>query len=140
MLKKIPFTLLWIWQLPQHLVALVLLVIMKPQSKEFYKGCKIFRVKQELVGVSLGRYIFLSTHYQIQTLMHEYGHSVQSLWLGPLYLVIISLFSLTLCYLRDLFFHHKWDMPKRLEWYYRQPTEKSADRLGGVDRALYAAE
>ena len=136
----IPYIVLWIWQLPQHLVALFLRVIIKPVSLEFYNGCRIYWVKQKLVGVSLGQFIFLSTHYQIQTLKHEYGHSVQSLWLGPLYLIIISVPSLVLCYLRDMFFHKKWDMPKRIQWYYRQPTERSADRLGGVDRAMYATE
>lgn len=32
----------------------------------------------------------------------------------------------------DRFFHKKWTSYRRNEWYYKQPWEKWADRLGGV--------
>ena len=136
----IPVILLWIWQFPQHLVALILWLITKPVFLEHYNGHKVYRVKQKFLGVSLGRYIFLSTHYQLPTIKHEYGHSIQSLWLGPFYLLIIGIPSLVFCYLRDRLFHKKWDMSKRIQWYYKQPTEKSADKLGGVDREMHPFE
>jgi hypothetical protein len=115
-------------------------MILKPVSLEYYRGRKIYRVRQQYVGVSLGRYIFVSTHYQKPTVMHEYGHSIQSLWLGPLYLVFIGIPSLLFCYIWDRLFHNNWDMPQRIQWYYERPTEKSADKLGGVDRTMYSFE
>jgi hypothetical protein len=132
--------LLWIWQLPQHTIALIVRRILKPESLEHYKGCKVYWVKQKYVGVSLGQYIFVSTHYQRPTVMHEYGHSVQSLWLGPLYILLISIPSFLFCYARDRLFHNGWEMEKRIQWYYRQPTEWLADKLGGVDRVKYPYE
>ena len=140
MQKGIPLILLWIWQFPQHLLAMILVLILKPESSEYYNGCKIYRVKQSYLGLSLGRYIFLSTNYQLPTIMHEYGHSIQSLWLGPLYLMVIGFPSLMFCYLRDRLFHNEWDMTSRIQWYYEQPTERSADKLGGVDRVKYPFE
>ena len=137
---SLSFILLWMWQFPQHLLAMVIKFLLKPVSSEYYNGCKIFRVKQKYVGVSLGRYIFLSANYKLPTIMHEYGHSVQSRWLGPLYLVVIGIPSLLFCYLQDRLFHNGWDMEKRIKWYYEQPTEKSADKLGGVNRAMYPFE
>ena len=136
----IPFVLFWIWQFPQHFLAMIVKLILKPTSSQWYKGRRIFRVKQQYVGVSLGRYIFLSENYKLPTIMHEYGHSIQSLWLGPLYLLVIGIPSLVFCYLWDRLFHNKWNMPDRIRWYYKQPTEKSADKLGGVDRAKYLFE
>ena len=137
---KISVILIWIWQFPQHLVALILRKTFDIEYTEKYEWCKVYRVKQKYVGASLGRYIFLSTYFRIQTVKHEFGHSVQSLYLGPLYLLVIGLPSFFLCYLRDRVFHSDWDMPKRVEWYYKQPTEKSADRLGGIDRSLFDGE
>ena len=132
--------LLWIWQFPQHLLAIIMKFLLKPESFEYYKECKIYRTRQRYVGVSLGLYIFLSANYKLPTVMHEYGHSIQSRWLGPLYLVVIGIPSLLFCYVQDRLFHNDWDMEKRVKWYYRQPTEKSADRLGGVNRAMYPFE
>jgi hypothetical protein len=113
---------------------------LNPKSVEPYKGCKVYRVKQKYVGMSLGRYIFVSTHYKTPTVMHEYGHSVQSLWLGPFYILLIGIPSFLFCYVRDRLFHNSWSMAKRIEWYYKQPTERSADKLGGVDRIKYPFE
>ena len=72
--------------------------------------------------------------------MHEYGHSVQSRRLGPLYLAVIGIPSLVFCYLWDRLVHANWDMTEKIKWYYRQPTEHSADILGGVNRDLYDGE
>lgn len=50
-------------------------------------------------SVSLGMFLFVSTKYKEncneeshrKLLAHEYGHSVQSLILGPLYLIVIGI-------------------------------------------------
>lgn len=85
-------------------------------------------------GVSLGNYIvFGSTGLSTTSLKHEQGHQRQSLYLGPLYLLLIGLPSL-LGNLYDRLFHRAWRPKDRIVWYYNQPWEKWADRLGGVER------
>lgn len=50
-------------------------------------------------SVSLGMFLFVSTKYKERAaaeaynrlVAHEYGHSIQSLMLGPLYLIIIGI-------------------------------------------------
>lgn len=40
-------------------------------------------------GLSLGIFIFLSTHDTRRLRAHEYGHTVQCLFLGPLYWIVV---------------------------------------------------
>ena len=88
-------------------------------------------------GVSLSKYfILLSKEYERfldLTVKHEYGHAIQSVYLGPLYLIIIGLPSV-LGNLYDRIFHKNWKSVDRIKWYYNQPVEKWADKLGRVDR------
>ena len=131
--------LLWLWQLPQHLLALILIRLLgatetfKPPSGIvywFYKPKN--RFGRFISGVSLGNYIILKTKNET-TVRHEYGHSVQSRYWGPLYLPVIGLPS-AFNNLWDRLFHKKWPPEKRLKWYYGRWPEKQADRLGGAER------
>jgi len=47
-------------------------------------------------GVSLGLFIFVWPNDK-KCVMHEYGHSIQSLFLGPLYLLVIGIPSFVWC-------------------------------------------
>ena len=51
--------LIWIWLLPQHLVALVLRMFVKVYTKEKYKGAIIYKCNLKSGSISLGKYIFL---------------------------------------------------------------------------------
>jgi hypothetical protein len=42
-------------------------------------------------GVSLGNYIFWSSYPGGDNKAHEYGHSIQSRYLGPLYLIVVGI-------------------------------------------------
>lgn len=86
-------------------------------------------------GVSLGDYIILDNHGVVNsdTVYHEYGHSIQSRYLGPVYLIVIGLPSL-IGNIWDRVAHTKWSIAQRVKWYYNQPWEKGADKLGGVNR------
>ena len=140
-MKKI---LLFIWQLPQHLLALILKFIWKPVSMEIYKDKKVYRIKQKGIGVSLGNYIFLHTNYSDQTVKHEYGHSIQSIYFGPLYLLFVGIPSAIFNNLWDRLFHKSWSNAKRQIWYYGRWPEGcftdtkwkklTADYLGSVKR------
>lgn len=132
--------LLWLWQMPQNLagLAVVLITGAKPYS---LNGLTVHAAPLFGSGVSLGRYIIIDrTHFNsvvngafpaetlVRRVMHEYGHCLQSRRYGWLYLLAIGLPSI--CgnvYSRIT--------GKDSRWYYAQPWEAEADRLGGVDRS-----
>jgi hypothetical protein len=90
----------YLWQLPQHLIALVLLAIYKLREHQDIRhfGDVTFIIDGDAkpgyhTAFTLGEYIFTNTTHQ-GTLRHEYGHTLQSRILGPLYLLVIALPSL----------------------------------------------
>ena len=124
--------LLYIWQLPQNIVGLLLILILWPEH-EYKFGDEEPRVwlcyaSRMRGGISLGRYIIIRDTYKDYkggTEQHELGHSIQSRYLGPLYLFVIGLPSLLwACW---------WNEDRNRD-YYSFYTERWADRLGGVNR------
>ena len=117
----------YLWQLPQHLIALLLRLIYKGNDSE-YNGCIVRRSVYLRGGISLGKYIIINQWFREIDIKHEYGHSVQSRYLGWLYLIVVGLPSLlwAMMYGRAI----------RLSYngYYKFYTEKWADKLGGVNR------
>ena len=130
--------LLWIWQLPQHLLGLIIIKVTKAvKTNSFFQPVEacVYCSSGKNFGVSLGRYIILGDIDHLPTTEHhELGHSVQSGYLGPLYLLIVGIPS-ALGNLWDRFFHKKWSSKDRNIWYYGRWPESWADELGGVDRA-----
>jgi hypothetical protein len=133
---KLTKILLYIWQFPQILLALLIINITNKKAQILYKDKKIyFFGKNILSGVSLGEYIILSEYVKDKaTLDHEYGHTIQSRIFGPLYLLVIGLPSAIGNNLWDRLFHKKWTFLRREKWYYSRYPEKWADKLGGVNR------
>jgi len=132
--------LMWIWQLPQHLLALILIRVLgatetfQPQAGIgywFYEPKNWFG--KFISGVSLGNYIIIKTKNEA-TVKHEYGHSRQSVIFGPLYLLAVGVPSAIFNNLWDRLFHKKWPVEKRHKWYYSRYPEKWADLLGGAVR------
>ena len=122
--------LLWIWQIPQHLLGLLLILLSRAKKKgEYYSAKRFFNS-----GISLGRYIILQEDCAYpDTIKHEIGHSIQSKCLGPLYLLVVGLPSIARNIL-DRIGLKNWDYNKRYKWYYSSWPEKQADKLGGVKR------
>lgn len=129
--------LLYLWQLPQNLLGL--LVILFTGAKKTGSDYEYIASKFEPFGVSLGNYIiFGGAGGTADSYKHEYGHHKQSLYLGWLYLIIIGLPSLS----GNLFTRVWWAFSKKdfetadkiLNYYYKQPWEAWADKLGGVIR------
>ena len=108
----------YIWQLPQNLLGLIVIKCSKAQES---KG--IWYTK-EYFYVSLGNYIIVNKSATKRTLKHEHGHQIQSLILGPLYLIVIGLPS-AIGNLLWRKFHFD---------YYSTYWEAWADKLGGVNR------
>ena len=127
-MKYIRNLILFIWQLPQHIVALIYFGYLVMMCKDLGVDS---RYKQATVipcimrgAVTLGNYVFvgLNSEYR-KTVKHELGHTIQSKILGPLYLIIIGIPSITYCGLRRLF------PSLRKKNYYNFYTEKWANNL-----------
>ena len=138
MLKQTLFNSIYIllqctWGLPQTLLGLVLFLRHIKAPHAFYRGC----IRTEWPhggGVSLGLFIFTadaahapSAERRAALAAHEYGHTLQSLLLGPLYLFTVGIISFT------------W---ANAPWFRRMRAERGlpyshcfvecwADRLGG---------
>lgn len=93
----------WTWGLPQNIAGLALLLLMGPQPRARMHGALVTffeknRVMKGNGAVSLGMFIFIPAawgeEYSRMTAVHEYGHTVQSMILGPLYLIAVGLPSL----------------------------------------------
>lgn len=126
--KWVVFLALWLWQLPQNLLGLLLVAILKPEDSCAFNRARLYYATRMRGGISLGRYIIVRSclqDYTGRTEWHEYGHSRQSLFLGPLYLLVIGLPS--------LLWAAVWQ-PGHGRGYYEFYTEAWADKLGGVER------
>ena len=127
-MKYIRNLILFIWQLPQHIIALIYFGYLVMMCKDLGVDS---RYKQATVipcimrgAVTLGNYVFvgLNSEYR-KTVKHELGHTIQSKILGPLYLIVIGIPSITYCGLRRLF------PSLRKKNYYDFYTEKWANNL-----------
>lgn len=125
-MKLIVEILLWIWQAPQNIVGLVFHLIYGRTTAR-YRGINVVVSRRFPGGISLGDTIFVKRPYieYRDTWNHEYGHTRQSLYLGPLYLFVVGIPSLLWAWY--------WK-PSRGVSYYSFYTEKWADKLGGVER------
>jgi hypothetical protein len=140
MAKKAPTILipvLFIWELPQILLGLLVFVVMKYKKRIVKVESESHRIFIETpnTGVSLGWFVFWTpagnrfAHLKNDCRMHEYGHAKQSAMLGLLYLLVVGIPSLSRV------FYRKWHYKKYgYNWtnYYKGFPENWADKLGGV--------
>lgn len=127
-----------IWQLPQHIIAYIIMLVNYKSIKPMINKDGIFYYLVNHLcdcGISLGNYIFLDVNgiYNYTTIRHEHGHQIQSLILGPLYLIFIGLPSIVgniINRIKYKYFRKYYDS----SLYYKQPWEAWADKLGGVVR------
>ena len=133
-MKKV---LLWLWQLPQNILGLLVILFTGAKYNDIsYDGLENFWWAKRCgrFGVSLGKYIIFGPGpVSHDSLKHEHGHQIQSMYLGPLYLLLIGLPSIT-GNIYDGIAHRNWCYLARVAWYYKQPWEAWADKLGGVVR------
>lgn len=133
-MKSVKNVVRFIWELPQNIVGFIVKKVCKSTLYTTYKDVNVYTWNIH-GGISLGRYIFVPfknvdpANYQVQQVIkHEYGHTVQSKYLGWFYLIVIGLPSLIWanCF--------EWYRVKTKTSYYDFYTESSADYLGGVQR------
>ena len=137
-MKKFLRILTEIWQFPQHIIAYVIILINCKSIKLMVSKDGISHYLVDHLfdsAISLGNYIFLDSdgNFSYKTIKHEFGHQKQSLMLGPLYLIVIGLPSIIgniIDRIKHKYFRRHYDP----DFYYKQPWEAWADKLGGVVR------
>ena len=123
----------YIWQLPQNILGSL--------YKEYISDNIITRVNYDATdyecyltnsggGLTLGRFIFVNQHFVDleETILHERGHVKQSRILGPLYLIIIGIPSISWAGLRRLI-----PALKKINYYWFY-TESIANKLMGLNK------
>lgn len=126
--KLIGTIVLVIWQLPQVILGFFVRLFTGARkwneaSVEYDR--RIFTWKLTS-GISLSTYyIIVRWGANLNAIKHEKGHTIQSLILGPLYLIVIGIPSIVWA---GLIHKHT---NKSYYWFY---TEAWADKLGGVTR------
>ena len=104
-MKKFLFYLVqFTWGLPQNLAGLIgfLLLYRKSRHERFANAWITYvDTEQNFGGLSLGVFIFINGKKQDgwlhDTRIHEYGHTIQSLVLGPVWFLVIGLPSIIWC-------------------------------------------
>ena len=133
-MEKVIQCLLYLWQLPQNLLGLLLGLYFKGEDVDYDNDKVKARVRLSSKisgGISLGKYVYISPKMVAGNYVkHELGHCVQSLYLGPLYLLVIGLPSITWVGLHTLL---ATQTPLEISYYWFY-TEKWADKLGGIER------
>lgn len=140
-MKKILY-LIWqcTWGCLQSALGLIVFLLHLRDRHYFYHGAVITEWKDKS-SVSLGMFVFVTAEpffydklkedhtmeeLSRRLLVHEYGHTIQSLVLGPLYLVVIGIPSTLWGFLPSL---NRMRQTKGVS-YFSFYTEKWANKLG----------
>ena len=124
-MKKLLF---WIWQwtwgFPQTALGFIVFLICRKQPHGMYRGCITTRWNNR-GSMGMGMFLFLGCENP-QVRVHEFGHSVQSLILGPLFLPVMGIPSYLWCNLPPCRHIRK---EKNISYYWFYP-ESTANWLG----------
>ena len=120
----------WTWGLPQTLLGAALYLVHRDDAHFDYNGARVTAWDKNS-GVSLGKFIFVpkkrhGDRVDDFILDHEYGHTIQSLILGPAYLLLVG--APSLIWNRLPYFDRRRTRTGRS--YYSVPFEKTANTLG----------
>ena len=128
---------LFIWQFEQHLYAgLLFLINIGAVYSKRVNGVKVYFAKRfpKSTSISLGNFLIFAentdpeTHPEYfdvttKTVIHEYGHSIQSKMFGPIYVLVIGVPSFITATIKRIF-------KKDSVWYHERYPEHWADVLG----------
>lgn len=115
----------WLWGLPQNLLGFLLMIYHCKNRRSTYRECVVIHWGGT-GSMSLGMFLFLGNAKDPRVLIHEYGHAIQSLILGPLYLPVIGIPSFIWCNLPQF---RKMRKETGVS-YYRFYPESTANDLG----------
>lgn len=134
-LKQIGIVFLhWTWGILQTLAGFIGFLIFIKRRHIWINGNVCTEVRGCWGGITLGMFTFVDympageKAYNDNTVKHEHGHTLQSILLGPLWLLIIALPSIVWagCF-------GKWRAKHRKSYYWLY-CEAWADKWGGVKR------
>lgn len=118
------------WGALQNLLGFLLFLKNIKCRHEFYHGSVLTYHEGNWGGISLGAFIFVSGkrdgEWAKAATVHEYGHTIQSLLLGPLYLLAVGVPSFTWCNCKKCIAYRK----ENDKSYYDLYCESWANRLG----------
>ena len=128
-LKKHAYTAAqWTWGLPQTLIGAALYAVHRKDDHFDYRGARATAWDRD-AGGSLGKFIFVPRRAGGNAgrflLEHEYGHTLQSLILGPFYLLVVGAPSM----LWNRLPYFKSKRRRTGKSYYSAPFEKTANIL-----------
>jgi hypothetical protein len=91
-MRRFLFTLVQLtWGLPQTLLGFIMYLYWLPRTKTHYVYHGAIVTEWTAGGgISLGLFVFVSDKARPGVTVHEYGHCIQSLLLGPLYLIVVG--------------------------------------------------
>ena len=118
---------LWqvVWGLPQTAIGSCMFFLLRHTNRwARYRSAYVMEWKLDS-GLSMGMFIFVPRDTPRSLLVHEYGHTLQSLLLGPLFLPVVVLPSLVWAGLPQA---RRYRARKNFS-YYRFPVERWANRL-----------
>ncbi len=107
MTRVLYWLLQWTWGIVQNLVGLTVFLLNIRGRHYAYHGAVVTVWSYSEANAALGMFIFVNepdgggallAKYEF-TRVHEYGHTIQSVILGPLYLIVIGLPSMLWCML-----------------------------------------
>ena len=135
MIKRIGYVILyWTWCLPQTLLGSMVFLFFKLTDKKLvvknYQAQSVLVISTKMRGgLSLGMFLFSGKYdepFATHLAKHEYGHCIQSMILGWLYLIVIGLPSLGWAMVHGL-------SRFRDQSYYSFYTEHWANKLGKTE-------
>lgn len=120
----------WTWGFPQNFIGLLVFIFCKMTKcvSKNYKNAVATKWNNKYGSVSLGMFLFVTNDKDETLAAHEYGHSIQSLILGPLFLFVIGIPSLCWAAFGDKY------RKKHNKTYYEFYTESWANKISGLDK------
>jgi hypothetical protein len=123
----------FIWELPQNIIGIIVLLFLRHKITKVEIIHKRLFFRTHDCGISLGSFVFWSNSNNTIVPMapnnkeHEYGHTIQSLFFGPLYLIFVGIPSILRVVYSSIYYRlHK----RKWQNYYKGYPENWADKLG----------
>lgn len=122
-----------IWELPQNIIGIIIWLGIRHKITRVEIIHKRLFFNTHNFGISLGSFVFWSNSNNAivpiahDNKVHEYGHTIQSLIFGPLYLILVGVPSIS----RIVYSFIYYGLNKT-KWanYYKGYPENWADKLG----------
>jgi len=122
------YLLQWTWALSQNLVGgigCLLMALSGKHRREVFHGAVVTYVdtQKSFGGVSIGMFVFMNAKHvkanpqdgwTHDTRIHEFGHCVQSILLGPLFWIVVALPSILWCNIPAVV---RWRKEKDVSYY-----------------------